>query len=215
MDGIQLRIILIFILITFSISIFAQKHSISISPIRPIFSKLNLRYEYGFKSNLTLVLEFENWNIKNKKSFTLGDDKPGEKTHVGNRFNLGVRKYDQSKVKKNSVNHSFIGIGSFIGKHKVELRTFTKKPLNDYTTRSGNKSFITTGVRVDVGMRKIYSKGYFLEFGFFGGYALNDKKERKLILYDEEQTGEPESKKLIGEVNGLFYNALFLIGFNF
>ncbi len=211
----KLRITFLFLLVTFSISTFAQKHSISLTPLRPIFRKFNLRYEYAFKSNLTIALEFEDWNIKDRPKFTLSDEIPDERTHLGNQFNIGIRKYDTSKAKKNSANYSFIGIGSFIGKHEVGLRAFTTKPLDDYTIRSGNVSLITTGVRVDVGIRKIFKKGYFLEFGIFGGYAWNNKKQRKLMLFDEAQISEPEKKKLIGEVHGLFYSALLLIGYKF
>jgi hypothetical protein len=211
----KLRVAFLFLLITFSIPTFAQKHSISITPLRPLFRKFNLRYEYAVKSNLTITLEFEDWNIKDKPKFTLSDDNPNERTHVGNRFNIGIRKYDISKIKERSTNYSFIGVGSFIGKHKVGLRTFTPKPLDGYTIRSGNVSLITTGVRVDVGIRKIFKKGYFFEFGIFGGYAWNNKKQKKLMLFDEEQIREPEEKKLIGDVGGLFYSTVFLVGYNF
>ena len=211
----KLRVAFLFILIIFGISTFAQKHSISITPLRPFFSKVNLRYEYAVKSNLTIALEFEDWNIKDRQKFTLSSVKPDEKSHLGNRFNLGIRKYDTTKVKKNSTNYSFIGVGSFIGKHKVGLRTFTPKPLDGYTIRSGNVSLITTGVRVDVGIRKIFKKGYFFEFGIFGGYAWNNKKQKKLMLFDEEQMSESEEKKFICEVHGLFYSTVFLAGYNF
>ncbi|MFK7775952.1 MAG: hypothetical protein AB8F94_27760 [Saprospiraceae bacterium] len=216
MENPQLRLAFLFLLITLSIPTFAQKHSISLTPFRPLFKKFNLRYEYAIKNNLTIALEVEDWNIKNKPKFTLSDKKTDERTHLGNRFNLGIRKYDISKVKERSTSYSFIGIGSFIGKHEVGMNTFTRSTaMDDFVIRSGNISLLTTGVRADVGMRKIYKKGFFLEVGIFGGYAWNNKKQRKLLLYDEKQTSVPESKKLINNVNGLFFNALFLIGYNF
>lgn len=213
----KLRIAFLFLFIIFSISTFAQKHSISITPLKPLFGKFNLRYEYAFKSNLTIALEFEDWNIKDRPKFTLSDEKPDERTHLGNRFNLGVRKYDTGKTKKHSTSYSFIGIGSFIGKHEVGMRTFDLTiPLDGtYITRSGSVSLLTTGVRVDAGLRKIYKKGFFFEFGIFGGYALNNKKQKKITLFDEEQTGDLESKKLISDAYGLFYSAVFLLGYNF
>lgn len=209
-----------------------QNNAIKMTPLKPIFNKIDLGYERFFKNNWSLTANYQYWfKDKSKKVGSFLESKETYNfINQGFRSSIELRKYFSPREKNNKRQDNFnIGISLFLGEHHVEENrsgydeyksTFSifgsSSTYRSYqSSYHGEADVISKGIGIHIGYQIIFENSFFITYDLSGKRSWTNYGADKYPLIPNDPTFPKEEVFFDSQINGFNLEPSLAIGFSF
>lgn len=225
-------VLMLFVFLSASSLSYSQNNRLKVTPLKPIFQKMNLTYERMLHKHWSLSADVQFW-FRDKK-FTqnlLSNDHniPTRSVNKGLRFSLETRAY-LPLSKQYPKNALYVGFGGFTGKHHIERTEFAYsfRDLNfgfvgtspagtqEVGRKHGAVDVVSSGIYINPGFQFALWEVVIIDLGIaYGQSWINKDLSALYLIPDNPVESVIKAQEFDGKIKGHFFEPKFRIAYVF